>query len=104
MFASVRTGKLVVNLGSRTVEVDDRPLHLSGKEYDILELFSVHKGRTVTREMLFDHLYGGPNKAKPKTVTVLISNLRKKIAQATGGAHYIETVARCGYVLRDPME
>src|SRR5215813_14512571 len=55
----IRTGKLVVNLDTRTVEVSGQPLHLTGKEYGILELLSLRKGTTLTKEMFLNHLYGG---------------------------------------------
>ncbi|MGH6741190.1 MAG: response regulator, partial [Bradyrhizobium sp.] len=50
----IRTGKLTVNLDSRTVEVDGHPLHLTGKEYGILELLSLRKGTTLTKEMFLN--------------------------------------------------
>ena len=55
----IRTGRLTVNLDTRTVEVDSSPLHLTGKEYGILELLSLRKGTTLTKEMFLNHLYGG---------------------------------------------
>jgi two-component system, cell cycle response regulator CtrA len=55
----IRTGKLTVNLDNRTVEVEGKPLHLTAKEYGILELLSLRKGTTLTKEMFLDHLYGG---------------------------------------------
>ena len=55
----IQTGKLKVNLDARTVEVDGQPLHLTGKEYGILELLSLRKGTTLTKEMFLNHLYGG---------------------------------------------
>jgi len=100
----IRTGKLAVNLDSRTVEADGAPLHLTGKEYGILELLSLRKGTTLTKEMFLNHLYGGMDEPELKIIDVFICKLRKKLAQATGGEHYIETVWGRGYVLRDPME
>ncbi len=100
----IRTGKLVVNLDARVVEVDDRPLHLTGKEYGILELLSLRKGTTLTKEMFLNHLYGGMDEPELKIIDVFVCKLRKKLAQATGGKHYIETVWGRGYVLRDPPE
>jgi two-component system cell cycle response regulator CtrA len=47
----IRTGKLVVNLNTRVVSVDNQPLHLTGKEYSILELLSLRKGTILTKEM-----------------------------------------------------
>ena len=101
--STIRTGRLVVNLDSRTVSVDDEPIDLTNKEYSILELLSLRKGMTVTRETFLDHLYGGVDEPELKTFDVFICKLRKKLAQATGGKHYIETVWGHGYVLRDRL-
>jgi len=98
----IRTGKLTVNLDSRSVEVEGRPVHLTGKEYGILELLSLRKGTTLTKEMFLNHLYGGMDEPELKIIDVFVCKLRKKLAQATGGANYIETVWGRGYVLRDP--
>src|SRR5919199_2503367 len=98
----IRTGKLVVNLDSRVVEVEGQPLHLTGKEYGILELLSLRKGTTLTKEMFLNHLYGGMDEPELKIIDVFVCKLRKKLTQATGGENYIETVWGRGYVLRDP--
>ncbi|MCC6471564.1 MAG: response regulator transcription factor, partial [Alphaproteobacteria bacterium] len=98
----VRTGRLVVNLDTRTVEVNSQPLHLTGKEYGILELLSLRKGMTLTKEMFLNHLYGGMDEPELKIIDVFVCKLRKKLTVATGGENYIETVWGRGYVLRDP--
>ena len=98
----IRTGKLVVNLNARTVEADGKPLHLTGKEYGILELLSLRKGTTLTKEMFLNHLYGGMDEPELKIIDVFVCKLRKKLAAATDGDNYIETVWGRGYVLRDP--
>jgi two-component system cell cycle response regulator CtrA len=102
--STIRTGKLVISLDSRLVAVDDHPLHLTAKEYGILELLSLRKGTTLTKEMFLNHLYGGMDEPELKIIDVFICKLRKKLATATGGEHYIETVWGRGYVLRDPVE
>jgi two-component system, cell cycle response regulator CtrA len=102
--STIRTGKLVVNLDSRIVTVDDHPLHLTAKEYGIIELLSLRKGTTLTKEMFLNHLYGGMDEPELKIIDVFICKLRKKLSTATGGEHYIETVWGRGYVLRDPVE
>src|SRR5208337_2519723 len=102
--STIRTGKLVVNLETRDVSVDDQSVHLTGKEYGILELLSLRKGTTLTKEMFLNHLYGGMDEPELKIIDVFVCKLRKKLAQATGGKHYIETVWGRGYVLRDPPE
>jgi DNA-binding winged helix-turn-helix (wHTH) protein len=90
--STIRTGKLAVNLSTRVVSVDDHPVRLTGKEYAILELLSLRKGTILTKEMFLDHLYREMDEPEPKIMDVFICNLRKKLAQATGGNHYIETV------------
>jgi two-component system, cell cycle response regulator CtrA len=101
--STIRIGKLLVNLDSRTVMVGDQPVHLTGKEYSILKLLSLRKGTTLTKEMFLNHLYGGIDEPQQKIIDVFICKLRKKLAQATGGENYIETVWGRGYVLRDPV-
>jgi two-component system cell cycle response regulator CtrA len=98
----IKTGRLTVNLDSRSVMVDERPLHLTGKEYGILELLSLRKGTTLTKEMFLNHLYGGMDEPELKIIDVFVCKLRKKLATATDGSNYIETVWGRGYVLRDP--
>ena len=100
----IRTGDLVVDLETRVVTADGKPVLLTGKEYTILELLSRRKGVTVTKEMFLGHLYGGKDEPELKIIDVFVCRLRKKLAQATGGKHYIETVWGRGYRLRDPAE
>ncbi|MEQ1889287.1 MAG: response regulator transcription factor [Alphaproteobacteria bacterium] len=97
----IKTGKLTVNLDAKTVEVDGHRVHLTGKEYAMLELLSLRKGTTLTKEMFLNHLYGGMDEPELKIIDVFICKLRKKLAAATGADHYIETVWGRGYVLRD---
>ncbi len=99
----IETGIVSVNLDSRTVEVGGQPLHLTGKEYGIIELLSLRKGTTLTKEMFLNHLYGGMDEPEVKIIDVFICKLRKKIADMTNGDNYIETVWGRGYVLRDPQ-
>ncbi|WP_084420013.1 response regulator transcription factor CtrA [Henriciella litoralis] len=106
----IRTGEILVNLDSKTVEVDGDRVHLTGKEYQMFELLSLRKGVTLTKEMFLNHLYGGMDEPELKIIDVFICKLRKKLAKATatnenpGGEHYIETVWGRGYVLRDPKK
>jgi two-component system cell cycle response regulator CtrA len=88
-------------LDSRAASVDDQPVNLTNREYAILELLSLRKGTTVTRESFLNQLYGGSEEPELKSMDVLICKLRKKLARATGGSHYIEAVWGRGYVLRD---
>ena len=100
----IKTGDITVNLDAKTTEVSGQRVHLTGKEYQMLELLSLRKGTTLTKEMFLNHLYGGMDEPELKIIDVFICKLRKKLAAATNGQHYIETVWGRGYVLRDPEE
>ncbi|WP_120635408.1 response regulator transcription factor CtrA [Ruegeria sp. EL01] len=99
----IHTGRVAVNLDAKTVEVEGQTVHLTGKEYQMLELLSLRKGTTLTKEMFLNHLYGGMDEPELKIIDVFICKLRKKLSNATGGDNYIETVWGRGYVLRDPQ-
>jgi two-component system cell cycle response regulator CtrA len=100
----IRTGRLALDLAARTVEIDGKPLNVTPKEYGILELLSLRRGRTLTKEMFLDHLYGGMDEPEQKIVDVFICKLRKKIAKLTGETDIpIQTVWGQGYTLREPM-
>jgi two-component system cell cycle response regulator CtrA len=81
-----------------------RPLHVTAREFQILELLSLRKGTTITKQMFMNHLYGGMDEPELKIIDVFICKLRKKLSLACGGDNYIETVWGRGYVLRDPQE
>ena len=98
----IRTGKVEVNLDAKTVQVSGNTVHLTGKEYQMLELLSLRKGTTLTKEMFLNHLYGGMDEPELKIIDVFICKLRKKLSEATGDGSHIETVWGRGYVLRDP--
>ncbi len=100
----IRTGKISVNLDAKTVEAEGTPVHLTGKEYQMLELLSLRKGTTLTKEMFLNHLYGGMDEPELKIIDVFICKLRKKLANASEGRNFIETVWGRGYVLREPHE
>ncbi len=98
---TLSVGSLCLNLGSREVTVQGRPVHLTGKEYAILELLTLRKGLVLTKEAFLNHLYGGMDEPEVKIIDVFICKLRKKLAQA-GATDLIGTVWGRGYVLRDP--
>jgi two-component system cell cycle response regulator CtrA len=79
-------------------------VHLTGKEYQMLELFSLRKGTTLSKEMFLNHLYGGMDEPGLKIIDVFMCKLRKKRANASNGKDYIETVWGRGYVLRHPTD
>ena len=100
----IETGLIRVNLDAKTVDVNGAAMHLTGKEYQMLELLSLRKGTTLTKEMFLNHLYGGMDEPELKIIDVFICKLRKKLSKGMHGENYIETVWGRGYVLRDPVE
>lgn len=101
----LRFDKVTVNLDTRIVEVDSTPVHLTSKEYAILELLAMRRGTVLTKEMFLNHLYGGIDEPELKIIDVFVCKLRKKLSEASGGTNYIETVWGRGYMLKEyPME
>ena len=97
----VRAGDLSVDLNRKTVEVNGDRVNLTGKEYQMLELLCLRKGSTLTKEMFLNQLYGGMDEPEIKIIDVFMCKLRKKLANASGGKNYVETVWGRGYVLRE---
>jgi two-component system cell cycle response regulator CtrA len=100
----VQTGDLIVNVDAKTVHIKQVRVNLTGKEYQMLELLSLRRGTTITKEMFLSQLYGGMDEPEIKIIDVFICKLRKKLAVASNGEDYIETVWGRGYLLRDPHE
>jgi two-component system cell cycle response regulator CtrA len=98
----IQTGDLVVDLDTKTVEVDGARVYLTAKEHQILELLALRKGTTLTKEVFLNHLYGGMDEPELKIIDVFICKLRKKLANASNGNNYIETVWGRGYALIEP--
>ncbi len=97
----VRFDKVSINFDTRVVEVDGTQVHLTNKEYAILELLAMRKGTVLTKEMFLNHLYSSMDEPEIKIIDVFVCKLRKKLADASGGTNYIETVWGRGYMLKD---
>jgi two-component system, cell cycle response regulator CtrA len=100
----VQTGDLVVNLDAKTVQMRGIPVHVTKKEYEVLELLSLRKGALLSKEMLLNHLYRGVREPGHKIIDVMICKLRKKLADGSNGEDYVETVWGGGYKLRQPAK
>lgn len=100
----IKIGDLVVNLDERGVKVNNKDVHLTSKEYAILELLAMRKGTPLKKEMFLNHLYGGIDEPELKIIDVFICKLRKKLEEVSGGKNYIETLWGRGYILRDPVD
>lgn len=97
---AIAIGAATLDLSARTVEAHGRRVRLTDMEYQILELLSLRRGVTIARETFIDHLYGDSEGPESKTIELFVCKLRKKLAAATGGEHFIETVRERGYLLR----
>jgi two-component system cell cycle response regulator CtrA len=100
----IQTDDLVVNLDTKMIEINGARVHLTAKEYQMLELLALRKGMTLTKEMFLNHLYGGLDEPQLKIIDVFMCKLRKKLGTASGGKDYIETVWGRGYTLRPAHE
>ena len=100
----ITVGDISLDLDSRVVHVAGARVHLTGKEYQMLELLALRRGRTLCKDTFLTALYGGMDEPGSKIVDVFICKLRQKLAAASGGRRYIETVWGGGYALRDPEQ
>ena len=100
----VQIGDLTVNVDAKTVHINQVRVNLTSKEYQMLELLSLRRGTTITKEMFLSQLYGGMDEPEIKIIDVFMCKIRRKLAIASNGKDYIETVWGRGYLLREPEE
>ena len=89
---TLNCGDLTVKPEAKQAEIAGKTVPLTGKEYGMLELLAMRQGHTITKEMFLNQLYGGMDEPEQKIIDVFICKLRKKLAEASGGKNYIETV------------
>jgi two-component system cell cycle response regulator CtrA len=99
--AAIQCGDLTIRVEAKQAEINGKVVNLTGKEYQMLDLLATRQGNTITKEMFLNHLYGGMDEPEMKIIDVFICKLRKKLADASGGKNYIETIWGRGYVLRE---
>ncbi|TXN15153.1 response regulator transcription factor [Methylobacterium sp. WL122] len=99
--AMITIDDMIVNLDQKLVEIGGKRVPLTGKEYQLLELLALRKGTTITKEMFLNQIYGGMDEPELKIIDVFICKLRRKLANASDGKNYIETIWGRGYVLRE---
>jgi two-component system cell cycle response regulator CtrA len=99
--SQIAVGDLVVDLDQKQTHIAGASVALTGKEYQLLELLALRKGKIVTKEMVLNHIYGGMDEPELKIIDVFICKLRKKLALADPDRDYIETVWGRGFMLRE---
>ncbi len=90
-------GDLTLDLAANDVYVKGKRVHLTTKEYQMLELLCLRRGKLVSKEHFLDYLYGGLDEPEMKIIDVFMCKLRKKIESATAGSSLIKTVWGRGY-------
>jgi len=100
----ISTDDLCINLDTKMVEVNGARVYLTDKEYQMLELLALRRGTTLNKEIFLSHLYGGMDEPDMKIIDVFICKLRKKLANASGGKNYIETVWGRGYLMPEQSQ
>jgi two-component system cell cycle response regulator CtrA len=95
----VSFGPMTIDLIAKTVEAQGQRVPLSGKEYLILELLSLRRGKPVSKETMINHIYTDGEGPNSPTIGLFMHRLRKKLAAASGGGRFIETVQQHGYLL-----
>ena len=99
--STLRLGPVELSLHRREVRIQGQPMHLSRREFAVLELLFLKQGTILNKTAFLNHLYCGMEEPEMKTIDVIICRLRKKLA-AAGVPTLIDTVWGCGYILREP--
>jgi len=91
----IKMGDIDVDTSARLVRRGGRPVDLTGKEYAVVELLALHRGKLVTRTMIYDHVYDDRQDTLSNVVDVFVARIRKKL-----GNGFVETRKGQGYIVR----
>ncbi|KRK34146.1 response regulator transcription factor [Loigolactobacillus bifermentans] len=94
----LKAGSISVNLQNRSVQVADEPVQLNGKEFDLLTYLLENQNTIITKEQIFDRLWGFDSETSMTVVEVYMSNLRKKLKPQQAD-QMIRTLRNVGYML-----
>jgi two-component system, OmpR family, response regulator MprA len=96
----LRAGPLSMNLASHEVFQDARRLELTAKEFELLECFMRHPNQVLTRDQIYDRVWGYDFGGESNVLEVFVRSLRQKL-EAAGEARLLHTIRNVGYVLRE---
>jgi two-component system, OmpR family, response regulator MprA len=96
----LRFGRLSLDTAARELRVGERRVELTAKEYDLLELFMRHPNQVLTREVIYDRVWGYDFGGESNIIEVYVRYLRQKI-ESGGEPRVIQTVRGAGYILRE---
>ena len=97
----IETRSLVIDVSGRNVFINNEPVELTAKEFDLLLHFARHPGRVYSRGQLLDHVWGYSHNGYEHTVNSHINRLRKKLENNPHKVQFIETVWGVGYRFRE---
>ena len=96
----LRAADIVLDRGSRSVQVSGQPVRLTPSEFDLLAVLMAAPGRVLSRAVLLEQLQGGAFEGVERTIDVHVRNLRTKIEPDPSNPRYVETVFGIGYRFR----
>ncbi|WP_371535530.1 response regulator transcription factor [Streptomyces sp. NBC_01023] len=97
---SVRVGGLLLDAAARTASLDGRPVELTRREFELLEVLARNAGLVLSREQLLDRVWGYDFEVRNDAVDTFVSYLRRKL-EAGARPRIVHTVRGVGFVLRD---
>lgn len=99
--SQIKIGDMCVDLESKIVTIGGKVLHLTAKEYALIELLCLRRGMTVSKEQFLNHLYNGMDEPEMKIIDVFLCRIRNKIERLSNGKQYIQTIWGRGYILKE---
>ncbi|KGO32459.1 response regulator transcription factor [Oenococcus alcoholitolerans] len=96
----LKVGNLTIQLANRTVDANGQNIHLVGKEYDILVYLAKNKNIIITKDQIFDRVWGLDSDTTTNVVNIYLNNLRRKL-ESVGINNLIKTLRNVGFILED---
>jgi len=95
--AAYTAGNFKIDPQQRLVEVAGKAVHLTPKEYDLIQYFLSHRGKVLTHRAILTAVWGSNSTEQPEYLRVFVANLRKKLEQDPRAPRYIKTEPWIGY-------
>ena len=93
----IKVGNLTLDVISKSIMVEDNLIHITAKEFQLLEYLMRHSGEVLSKERLLSHVWADEDRVQHNTVETFIAHLRKKLGKS---GNLIETVRGYGYIIR----
>lgn len=93
----INFGNLTINLKGREVQINNEAVAFAKREFDIIELLSLHPGQVFSKEQIYEHIWGYDAEGDYSTVTEHVKKIRAKLAKIDASTQYISTAWGIGY-------